>query len=443
MHSLQGRPNPIRKAASRANEQSRVAVRMAREFWDENSGMKVFPTAAEFLRHHSPERPVLALRPHALVRATEWFVANFPGRVLYATKANDAQPVLDALAEAGIQAFDVASLPEMERVRHIDKAELYYMNPIKSRIAIVRAYREFGVRCFAFDSHDELDKVLAETDGANDLTLFLRIACPNTHSLIPLEGKYGASAEEAPALLLRARQRAARLGITFHVGSQAVVPAAFGEVLTQVGELIVSAGVLVDAIDIGGGFPARYPHSDPPSLDRYMEEIVRAADALAVKHTCELMCEPGRALVAEAEAVIVRVDARRGDMLYINDGAFGALFDAAFSGFRFPVRCVTPGREDLGPAETAFALFGPTCDSADYLPGPFVLPYAVGEGDYLEIGQVGAYGRVLANRFNGFGEFDEVVLTDEPMLSMFGERRSEDREGARSMRLERLRGSRY
>lgn len=397
--------------------------------------MKAYPTAAEFLRHHRPERPVLALRPHALARAAEWFVANFPGRVLYATKANDAPPVLAALAEAGIRAFDVASLPEMERVRQVADAELYYMNPIKSRDAIARAYREFGVRCFAFDSHDELDKVLAETDGADDLTLFLRIACPNTHSLIPLEGKYGASAEEAPALLLRARQRATRLGITFHVGSQAVVPAAFGEALTQVGQLIVSSGVLVDAIDIGGGFPARYPHSEPPGLDCYMQEIARAADALAVKHSCELLCEPGRALVADAEAVIVRVDARRGNALYINDGAFGALFDAAFSGFRFPVRCVTPGREDLAPADTAFAFYGPTCDSADYLPGPFVLSEEIGEGDYLEIGQVGAYGRVLANRFNGFGAFDEIVLTDEPMLSMFGERQPEDGEGARSMRL--------
>lgn len=381
--------------------------------------MNVFPNAAEYLRHHRPERPVLALRPHTVARAAEWFLANFPGRVLYATKANDTQAVLDVLAGAGIRSFDVASLAEIERVRAIDGAELFFMNPIKSRGAIARAYRDFGVRCFAFDSHDELGKVLAETDEADDLTLFLRIACPNTHSLIPLEGKYGASVEEAPALLLRARQHATRLGITFHVGSQAVVPAAFGEALTQVGQLIVSSGVLVDAIDIGGGFPARYPHSDPPGLDLYMEEIVRAADALAVKHSCELLCEPGRGLVAEAESVIVRVDARRGTSLYVNDGAFGSLFDAAFSGFRFPARCVTPGREDLGGGETAYVLYGPTCDSADYLPGPFVLPDAIGEGDYLEIGQVGAYGRVLGNRFNGFGDFEEITLTDEPMLSMF------------------------
>jgi ornithine decarboxylase len=300
----------------------------------------------------------------------------------------------------------------------IEGAELYFMNPVKSRGAVARAYHDFGVRRFAFDSSDELDKVLEETGGADDLTLFLRIACPNTHSLIPLEGKFGASQEEAPALLLKARQRATRLGITFHVGSQAVVPAAFGEALRQVGQLIVSSGVLVDAIDIGGGFPSRYPHSDPPELSDYMAEVMRAADELAVKHNCELLCEPGRALVAEAESVIVRVDARRGNALYVNDGSFGTLFDATYSGFRFPARLLTEPQGEAAP-EAEFVLYGPTCDSSDYLPGPFVLPNSVDEGDYLEIGQIGAYGRVLANRFNGFGYYDEVVLTDEPMLSMY------------------------
>jgi ornithine decarboxylase len=380
--------------------------------------MDVFTSAAELLRHRRPERPVLALRPHTAHRAAKWFLANFPGRVLYAAKANDAPEVIDALVEAGIRTFDVASLVEIERMAPIKGAELYFMNPVKSRGAVARAYHDFGVRRFAFDSGDELDKVLEETGGADDLTLFLRIACPNTHSLIPLEGKFGASQEEAPALLLKARQRATRLGITFHVGSQAVVPAAFGEALRQVGQLIVSSGVLVDAIDIGGGFPSRYPHSDPPELSDYVAEVVRAADELAVKHSCELLCEPGRALVAEAESVIVRVDARRGNALYVNDGAFGTLFDAAYSGFRFPARLLTEPQSKAAP-EAEFVLYGPTCDSSDYLPGPFVLPNSVDEGDYLEIGQIGAYGRVLANRFNGFGYYDEVVLTDEPMLSMY------------------------
>ncbi len=199
--------------------------------------MDVFTSAAELLRHRRPERPVLALRPHAARRAANWFLANFPGRVLYAAKANDAPPIMDALVDAGIRSFDVASLVEIERLARVPGAELYFMNPVKSRNAIVRAYRDFGVRSFAFDSDEELDKIVAEIGGAGDLNLFLRVACPNTHSLIPLEGKFGVSSEEAPALLLRARQVARRLGITFHVGSQAVVPAAFGEALRQIGQL--------------------------------------------------------------------------------------------------------------------------------------------------------------------------------------------------------------
>ena len=386
--------------------------------------MDVFTSAAEFLRHRRPERPVLALRPHAARRAASWFLANFPGRVLYAAKANDAAPIIDALAEAGIRAFDVASMVEIERLVGVRDAELFFMNPVKSRNAILRAYREFGVRSFAFDSDEELDKIVAATGGAKDLTLYLRVACPNTHSLIPLEGKFGASSEEAPALLLRGRQIAQRLGLTFHVGSQAVVPAAFGEAIRQIGQLIVTSGVIVDAIDIGGGFPSRYPHSDPPELQSFMDEVTRAAEELAVKHSCELLCEPGRALVAEAESVIVRVDARRGDALYVNDGAFGTLFDAAYSGFRFPARLIATSRRKAKPVAD-FALYGPTCDSLDYLPGPFVLPACVREGDYIEIGQIGAYGRVLANCFNGFGEYDEVMLRDEPMLSMYGEAEEE------------------
>ena len=382
--------------------------------------MDVFTSAAELLRNHRPERPVLCLRPHAAARAARWFLANFPGQVLYAAKANDASPIIEALAEAGITKFDVASSVEIARMAAVPNAELYFMNPVKSRVSIRTAFDEFRVRSFAFDSEDELDKILEETGRARDLALYLRIACPNTHSLIPLEGKFGVPMAEAPALLLRARQVAKRLAITFHVGSQAVVPAAFGEALRQVGQLIVTSGVLVDAIDIGGGFPSRYPHSDPPELSDYTEEIAKAWDELAVKDSCALLCEPGRALVAEAESVIVRVDARRGNALYINDGAFGTLFDAAYSRFRYPARLIG-ARGGKGRGEAEFSLYGPTCDSSDYSPGPFMLPPSVKEGDYLEIGQIGAYGRVLANRFNGFGEYDEAVLTDEPMLSMYAD----------------------
>jgi ornithine decarboxylase len=171
---------------------------------------------------------------------------------------------------------------------------------------------------------------------------------------------------------------------------------------------------------VGGGFPARYPGMEPPALESYMDEIRSAFDNMAVGYTCELWCEPGRALVAEAESVIVKVDGRRGDTLYINDGAFGTLYDAAHCNWVFPARAFTASGEPMEDADLEpFGLYGPTCDSADFLPGPFMLPAGIGEGDYVEIGNVGAYGRVMSGHFNGYGYYDEVLLEDEPMLSMY------------------------
>ncbi len=380
--------------------------------------MDAYPSAADLVRHRAPENPVLGLRPHAAERAARWFVRQFPGRVVYAAKANDATPILNALVAAGVTSFDVASIPEVERMAQIEGAKLFYMNPVKSRGAISRAYHEFGVRVFALDSEDELEKILAATGRATDLELYVRLATPNAHALIPLEGKFGVSEEDAPALLLRVRQVTSRLGVTFHVGSQAVIPASFGEALAQVDRIIRAAGVFVDAVDVGGGFPSRYPHSEPPPLQAYIDEIARAWETLLVSHTAELICEPGRALVAEAESLIVRVDARRDDALFVNDGSYGALYDATHCGFLFPVRLIPgDGRRESEPAP--FSMFGPTCDSDDVMPGPFMLPACVREGDYIEIGQVGAYGRVMATRFNGYGVHDEVLLADAPMLSAY------------------------
>jgi ornithine decarboxylase len=380
--------------------------------------MDAYPSAADFVRHNRPENPVLGLRPHAAHRAARWFLDNFPGRVIYAAKANDAAPILSALSDAGVTSFDVASTPEIERMAQLPDARLYYMNPVKSRRAIARAYSEFGVRAFSLDSAEELDKILDATGHARDLELYVRLSIPNAHALIPLEGKFGVEEDEAPALLLRTRQVAARLGVTFHVGSQAVIPASFGEALGRVDRIIRAAGVFVDAVDVGGGFPSRYPHSEPPPLSAYVDEIAAAWENALVSHSAELMCEPGRALVAEAESVIVRIDARRGDALYVNDGSYGSLYDATHCGFLFPARLIPADGRAVGAA-APFSMFGPTCDSDDVMPGPFTLPSCAREGDYIEIGQVGAYGRVMATRFNGYGVFDEVLLEDAPMLSAY------------------------
>lgn len=384
--------------------------------------MDIYPTAAEVIRDAIGDRPVIAFRPHAAARAARWFGDNFPGETLYAVKANDSPAVLAALFNAGIRHFDVASLPELRAMAGFPGAVMHVMHPVKSRRFIAEAYHDFGVRTFALDSEAELEKIAAETGNAKDLTLVVRVACPSTYSEISLEGKFGAPWSEAPDLIRRARQQADLLGITFHAGSQMMCPVGYGQVLRTVSQQIVRAATVVDIIDVGGGFPARYPGLEPPSLGAYMDEIRAAFDRMAVGYACQLWCEPGRALVAEAESVIVRVDARREDTLYINDGAFGTLYDAAHCKWIFPAQAYSAKGELLsGSPLKSFGLYGPTCDSADYLPGPFLLSDAIGEGDCIEIGNIGAYGRVMTSHFNGCGYYDEVIAEDEPILSMYAD----------------------
>lgn len=392
--------------------------------------MEKFPSAVALIATRKPDRPVLGVRPHATARAARWFLRAFPGDVAYAYKANSSVFLIGALYGAGIRHFDVASLPELEDAATIPGVELHFMHPVKSRSAIRRAY-ELGVRSFSLDSEDELSKIVQETTGssgpARDLKLFVRIAVRPKNSRVPLERKFGIQGAEAARLLVKTRQVAAELGVTFHVGSQTLTPDAYTSALDDANTLIVKAGVVVDRLDVGGGYPSCYADSKPAPLSAFMEAITAGVEKMAVREDVRLMCEPGRALVAEAESLIVRVDARRGNDLYINDGAYGTLFDAAHLGFVFPARLVSrpevPG-ETLAP----FEMWGPTCDSIDQMKGPFMLPASIKEGDYIEIGNVGAYGRAIAGSFNGYGIYDEVILQDEPMLTMYGDDTSASRE---------------
>ncbi len=380
--------------------------------------MEKLSSAAALIDKSRPERPVRGLRPHAAGRAARWFLDKFPGDVAYAYKANSSVFLIGALYGAGIRHFDVASLPEIEDAATIPDAHLHFMHPVKSRHAIRRAYA-LGVRSFALDGEDELDKIIESTGGARDLLLWVRVSVPAINSRIPLEHKFGLSGEKAASLLVRSRQVAAELGLTFHVGSQTTTPDAYVTALGEVHRVIVKSGVMIDRLDIGGGFPSRYPDSDPAPLQDFMDVILAGIEALPVKENIKLMCEPGRALVSEAESLIVRVDARRGKNLYINDGSYGMLFDAAHLGFIFPTRVVS---RDIDPSEplVPFEFWGPTCDSIDHMKGPFLLPESVVEGDYVEIGNMGAYARAIAGRFNGYGEYDEVILLDDPLLTMYG-----------------------
>ena len=380
-------------------------------------------------KHHSalgvvaslrPVQPVTLVRPHAAQRAARFFTEKFPGRSLYAVKANPSPDLLLHLWEGGVTHYDVASIAEVRLVRStLPEATLCFMHPVKAEEAITEAYFTHGVRTFSLDSQEELDKIVRATNGATDLTLCVRLRVSSDHSKLSLASKFGVDLADAAPLLMATRQVADALGICFHVGSQAMSPQAYSDAMARVRAAIVSAAVTVDVIDVGGGFPSVYPGMEPAPLERYFRTIHEAFESLPVSYSAELWCEPGRALSAEYASVLVRVERRRGDELYINDGAYGALFDAAHIGWRFPVALL---REPESHAKTiGFSFYGPTCDDMDRMAGPFELPADVQPGDYLEIGMLGAYGSAMRTAFNGFTNGETVVVEDEPMASLYTE----------------------
>ncbi|KPF91235.1 decarboxylase [Novosphingobium sp. AAP83] len=389
--------------------------------------MHIYPNALAVVGASAPDQPAILNRSHAAARAARFFVEKFPGKSLYAVKANPSPDLLRVLWDSGVTHYDVASIVEVRLVREtLPEATLCFMHPVKSSSAIRAAYYDYGVRVFSLDSFEELEKITEATDQAEDLTLCVRLRVSSEYSELSLASKFGCDLTNAAELLQATRQVSDSLGVCFHVGSQSMSPHAYVQALERVRAAIVDASVLVDIIDVGGGFPSIYPGMEPPPLEDYFGVIDRTYESLPVSYSAELWCEPGRALSAEYNSMIVRVERRRGTELYINDGAYGALFDAAHVGWRFPVRVLRNevANDGVEIEMEPFSFYGPTCDDMDHMDGPFELPSNIRAGDYIEIGMLGAYGAAMKTAFNGFGATEVYEVADEPMSSQYrGDRR--------------------
>jgi ornithine decarboxylase len=364
-------------------------------------GLNIYASVADAVHAEECNDSVHVFYPEKLADKAARFLNGFRGTNLYAVKANPHPVILKSLWNAGVRDFDVASLREVELVANtLPGANLYFMHPVKSRQAIRYAYA-MGVRAFSFDSLDELIKIEEETSYATDLKLFLRLGVSVKGAAYELTGKFGAPLDLAPLMLQRARLSAQRLGVCFHVGSQCMRPEAFADAIGQTAAAAKAAGVTLDVIDVGGGFPVAYPGMEPPALEEYFRVIHAALDANGFVDTLTL-CEPGRALVAEAGAVAARIELRKGEELYLNDGTYGALFDAGVPEWPFPLDLIAADDRAMSEDVIGYRAYGPTCDSCDKMAGPFPLPADVREGDWVVFEHLGAYGISMQARFNGF-----------------------------------------
>ncbi len=381
--------------------------------------MEKFKSVDKLVSQLKPTNPVYCIRGESLKKASIFFQKNFKGKILYAVKTNPNKFVLKTLHNSGISNFDIASIKEIQMIKEIaPEAKCHYMHTVKSRDSIKDAYFKYGVKSFSLDTKDELIKIIDSTNKAKDLELFIRISVSNEHAEIDLSKKFGAASNEATGLLRLAKQHAKKIGLSFHVGSQCMHPISYSKGIDEINNIIKKTKIEPDYINVGGGFPSIYPDLIPQPLNKYFEEIKKSLNKLKFQKKPEIICEPGRALVAESGSTIVRVILRKKQKLYINDGTYGSLFDGGSPNLVFPSRMISNGRM-ISKKFTAFDFYGPTCDSMDYMKGPFVLPNNIKEGDYIELGQLGGYGLTFRTQFNGFYSDEIFELEDKPIMSMY------------------------
>ena len=374
--------------------------------------MQKFKSVEELVNQLRPDKPVYCIRKNSILSASNYFQKKFPGKILYAVKTNPHEEVIKTLIKSGIDQFDVASIAEIKAVRKFSQtAKCSYMHTVKSRESIKEAYLKYGIKTFALDTKDELIKIIESTNNAKDLELFVRVAVSNEHAEIDLSKKFGA--------LRLVKQNSNKIWLSFHVGSQCMHPISYTKGIAEIGNIIKKTKIIPNYINVGGGFPTIYPDLIPQSLDNYLEEIKRSLDNLKLDNMPEIICEPGRALVAESGSTIVRVDLKKKQKLYINDGTYGTLFDAGTPNIVFPSKMIKDNSNKIISKKlTAFDFYGPTCDSMDYMKGPFLLPNNIKENDYIELGQLGSYGLTFRTQFNGFYSDEIYEVEDSPIMSL-------------------------
>ncbi len=381
--------------------------------------MEKFKSVEDLVNQLKPTEPVYCIRKTSIQLASKYFQKNFPGKILYAVKTNPHQMVLKTISESGINNFDVASIKEIEIIKNIrPDSTCSFMHTVKSRESIKEAYFKYGIKAFSIDTKDELIKIIESTNHAKDLELFVRVSVSNEHAEIDLSKKFGAASSEASSILRLTKQYAKKIGLSFHVGSQCMHPISYAKGIAEIGNIIKKTKIIPDVINVGGGFPTVYPDLIPQSLDCYFEEIKKALANLKLNALPEIICEPGRAIVAESGSTIVRVNLRKKHKLYINDGTYGTLFDAGVPNIVYPARLITNGRI-VSKKLTSFDFYGPTCDSMDYMKGPFILPNNIKENDYIELGQLGAYGLTFRTDFNGLYSNNIFEVEDNPIMTMY------------------------
>ena len=355
------------------------------------------------------ETPFVVIDTKIISDSYDQLVSNFPfAKIYYAVKANPATEITELLRDKGSN-FDIASIYELDKVMAtgVGPERISYGNTIK-KAKDIRYFYDKGVRMYATDSEADLRNIAKAAPGSK---VYVRILTEGSNTADwPLSRKFGCQTDMALDLLILAKQLGlVPYGVSFHVGSQQrdidVWDAAIAKVKVIFERLKEEDGIVLQMINMGGGFPANYI-AKTNDLTTYADEIIRFLKDDFGDDLPEIILEPGRSLIANAgvlvsEVVLVSRKSRTAVELWVftDVGKFSGLIETMDESIKFPI-----WTEKKGEMEEV-VIAGPTCDSADimYEHYKYGLPLNLASGDRLYWFSTGAYTTSYsAVEFNGF-----------------------------------------
>jgi len=354
----------------------------------------------DFLATRRPNGPCLVVDLDVVRDNFHAFQKALPdSRIYYAVKANPAPEILRLLAALG-SSFDTASVAEIEMAMDAGAPaeRISFGNTIKKERDVARAF-ELGIRLFAVDCVEEVEKVARVAPGAR---VFCRVLTDGAGAEWPLSRKFGC----VPAMAIDVLRHATQLGLDAWDKALADAKGVFAALAEE--------GIVLKMVNMGGGFPTRYL-KDVPTAQAYGQAIFGALRKHFGNRIPETIIEPGRGMVGNAgviksEVVLISKKADNDNVrwVYLDIGKFGGLAETMDEAIRYPIVTAHDGSET-----GACVLAGPTCDSADvmYEKTPYPLPLSLTIGDEVLIEGTGAYTTTYASvAFNGFEPLRSYVI---------------------------------
>jgi ornithine decarboxylase len=370
----------------------------------------------DFLATRRPEGPCLVVDLDIVRENFRRLTGAFPATgIYYAVKANPAPEILELLARLG-SSFDVASTAEIDMALAAGASpdRISFGNTIKKECDIARAY-QLGIRLFAVDSVEEVEKVARQAPGAR---VFCRLLTDGAGAEWPLSRKFGCDSPMAVRVLKHAHALGlVAHGLSFHVGSQQANTHAWDAAIRDAADIfrtLREADINPTLLNLGGGLPARYL-KDVPTVKAYADAIRTSILRHFGNRLPQTIIEPGRGMVGDAGVIkteVVLISRKSADdrqrWVYLDIGKFGGLAETMDEAIRYPITTPRDGGE-TAPC----VLAGPTCDSADvlYEKNPYPLPLSLEIGDELLIEATGAYTSTYSSvAFNGFAPLPTYVI---------------------------------